>query len=990
MKRKLYTAFLISFFLMAVSGAYAQPLSFNYNVTGYFFHPTSTRPLSLKKVLSETNEASRTYEGFMADLGPASFTFSLDDSNHVVNFRYLSSLYTGGLMTQDNPGGYSYYPGTTTGFTSDVYSNTYDSATKTFYLHYGYNLIYDSTTGQASYTRQVYEKWQAVEADETSAYVSSFSPQSGSFGTVITAKGTDFLRVSTVLIGGVNQDSFTAVSDTEMVITAGYAQTGSLEMMDSVSQIFSIGTADFIYTPPVVQDSGWQPVGSKGLSAGAAGFVSLAMDTASLPVVVYQDRAGGNAAMVMRYGADSLWHLLGGQASGGPASWMNIAVGTDNVPYIAYIDSTGSHPGITVRRFSNGSWQTVGQPLIDTLSGTNFREVSLALDSSNAPYILGNSHSADGSYYYYLHRFNGSSWEVLNQTGREVYAGLGDAGMAIDRHTNTVYIVSDNGSYGHYQGIVYRYHAGYWDTIPTGYITQNRNGVYYPDIALDKDGVPTVSFQDDDGRERVSVYQIFNNHSYPYGQMYFSGNHAYNISLAVNSYGLPYVFYNDYSYNAMGSVMTPDIDPANDGNWQYLGARGFASSQNLSKNDIVTDRANIPYVAFADGLNGGKVTVLKYGGYDLFAPRTKEELYSDSACRPWTQSYPGWTSGYSEDTTGTHLEIQTQFQDEPGNLCGFQSYIDSSATYRRSWIRSSDVLLSPRNYRITFSDSNFTHPVGVRLFGLTKEIDTLLAQANAYGGGRTADQIVIYRYDGANEDYLMSNNVGGYVINADSNLYKSNYTPVYNPAIHYYGANNEYYYFEFTTDHFSEFYSGIPLVTLLPVNLVSFSAAAHDKMASLVWQTSNEVNTSSFTVQRSTDGVHFTSVGKVNAAGTGGSHSYSYRDDVSGISSATVYYRLLITDKDGSVRTSGIVSVDFISRKLITIQPNPAHSYAVINCNIAGKKTITITDMNGRKVLVKTTANNSERIAVSSFAKGLYLVRTDYTNGYDVQKLVVE
>ena len=181
------------------------------------------------------------------------------------------------------------------------------------------------------------------------------------------------------------------------------------------------------------------------------------------------------------------------------------------------------------------------------------------------------------------------------------------------------------------------------------------------------------------------------------------------------------------------------------------------------------------------------------------------------------------------------------------------------------------------------------------------------------------------------------------------------------------------------------------MISLLPLNIVSFSATAHDKMASVLWQTSNEVNATYYTVQRSTNGLHFINAGKVAAVNASGNHSYQFSDDLFSLSGVTkVYYRLQTTDKDGRSTMSSILSISLTDNKLITIQPNPARSYAVINCNTTGRKTITITDMNGRKVLVKTTANNSEKVAVSSFAKGIYIVRIDYAGGSDTRKLVVE
>ena len=69
-------------------------------------------------------------------------------------------------MDADNPGGIDFssnlssngghVPGDAT-FNSTIYNNTYDPATKTFYMHYGY--VNGSVAGESGYTRQIYEKW---------------------------------------------------------------------------------------------------------------------------------------------------------------------------------------------------------------------------------------------------------------------------------------------------------------------------------------------------------------------------------------------------------------------------------------------------------------------------------------------------------------------------------------------------------------------------------------------------------------------------------------------------------------------------------------------------------------------------------------------------------------------------------------------------------------------------------------------------------------
>ncbi|MEP6949574.1 MAG: DUF1735 domain-containing protein, partial [Ginsengibacter sp.] len=134
----------------------------DYTVTGWFFHPAAGRAISLTKHLSTASAIGLT--GGLGDLG-SPFTFNVVNNQLV----WVNGPYTGvgsnGFMTIDNPGGVDYSSATNAGhvpgdaiYNSTIYNNTYDPATQTFYMHYGYNAGV-LNGGQGSFTRQVYEKW---------------------------------------------------------------------------------------------------------------------------------------------------------------------------------------------------------------------------------------------------------------------------------------------------------------------------------------------------------------------------------------------------------------------------------------------------------------------------------------------------------------------------------------------------------------------------------------------------------------------------------------------------------------------------------------------------------------------------------------------------------------------------------------------------------------------------------------------------------------
>ena len=130
----------------------------NYNVTGYFFHPSSPRSISAVKYIATVSGSSVQCD--LGDLGPAGWNFQVSIGTNGALSGWVATGSTpaapsSGLLTTDNPAGLTTYPGPG-GFVGTVYNNTYDAAKKTFWLHYGYG---GGSTGPSGWTREIYEKW---------------------------------------------------------------------------------------------------------------------------------------------------------------------------------------------------------------------------------------------------------------------------------------------------------------------------------------------------------------------------------------------------------------------------------------------------------------------------------------------------------------------------------------------------------------------------------------------------------------------------------------------------------------------------------------------------------------------------------------------------------------------------------------------------------------------------------------------------------------
>jgi hypothetical protein len=177
----------------------------------------------------------------------------------------------------------------------------------------------------------------------------------------------------------------------------------------------------------------------------------------------------------------------------------------------------------------------------------------------------------------------------------------------------------------------------------------------------------------------------------------------------------------------------------------------------------------------------------------------------------------------------------------------------------------------------------------------------------------------------------------------------------------------------------------------LPVTLLDFTATLNGKVAQLKWTTVTEINTKNFIVQRSADGRSFESIGSVNAAGNSTQKtSYQFTDpEVLSKGVNKIYYRLQMTDKDGTSAFSKIAIINLTPNgKIFVIYPNPVKDklFATSSASLNDAE-IRITDQNGKVVYSQQMrgiqAGVQKWINVANLGKGVYYVQI--ITGNDVQ-----
>lgn len=187
-------------------------------------------------------------------------------------------------------------------------------------------------------------------------------------------------------------------------------------------------------------------------------------------------------------------------------------------------------------------------------------------------------------------------------------------------------------------------------------------------------------------------------------------------------------------------------------------------------------------------------------------------------------------------------------------------------------------------------------------------------------------------------------------------------------------------------------------ITILPASLVEFKGNLNNNTVNVTWIVTKETNLSHYEVERSINGTVFTKVTSVQAANAGvATVSYNAADDISGLTAATVYYRIKIVEKDGSFKHSNIISFKLGNKKAgIVVNPNPAISYFTLKITNAKEAVaiVKVVDMMGKTLITQTNkvmagVNTYTFNNLSNFSAGTYSVQVIIDNQLYTDKLIV-
>lgn len=222
---------------------------------------------------------------------------------------------------------------------------------------------------------------------------------------------------------------------------------------------------------------------------------------------------------------------------------------------------------------------------------------------------------------------------------------------------------------------------------------------------------------------------------------------------------------------------------------------------------------------------------------------------------------------------------------------------------------------------------------------------------------------------------------GNYNWNTAATTRSINVTPPSNATTNFTVTDN----YGCITDQFSIVTSGV-----LPVHLLSFEAKSIDDKVKVDWSVSGASDVRFYTVERSADGHHFTTLGTVNSSSR---TEYSYTDSQPLLGKS--YYRLSQTTTDGQQQYLGIRKVESSSLKDFDVKAlaaDPGKLVLRLQTAVAAVYRLNIFDFSGRKL-----REESMRVTPGIVVKDFYLPPGIYVwevrnvqNDAILQKVVIQ
>ncbi len=194
-----------------------------------------------------------------------------------------------------------------------------------------------------------------------------------------------------------------------------------------------------------------------------------------------------------------------------------------------------------------------------------------------------------------------------------------------------------------------------------------------------------------------------------------------------------------------------------------------------------------------------------------------------------------------------------------------------------------------------------------------------------------------------------------------------------------------------TEENPTEFSAGIPL----PVTFGSIKATEKGTGVQIDWTSYSEQNLANYQIERSSDGINFTSVGEVAPRNVTDATNYNFFDAMP--LSGTNFYRIRNNDIDGKSGLSNIVKINLNKNiKTISLYPNPIRGNRVsFQTSDLTKGTYNVEVINAMGARVYQQSVNhaggaiNQSLSLPTLQSGSYTLRINGTSSSSIHKITI-
>jgi len=160
----------------------------------------------------------------------------------------------------------------------------------------------------------------------------------------------------------------------------------------------------------------------------------------------------------------------------------------------------------------------------------------------------------------------------------------------------------------------------------------------------------------------------------------------------------------------------------------------------------------------------------------------------------------------------------------------------------------------------------------------------------------------------------------------------------------------------------------VVMFSTLPISLTNFAALAINKNTiDLKWSAASEDGSENYSLERSIDGIHFTSVYSVGVTRVSLSSNYGFRDDISALTGTSVFYKVKIYSHSVLYTESKIVSINLKETTaqphnyIVSVTQSGSNTSPVVSYNAASSSlmTLIVSDVDGKILYRKQQQSNA-------------------------------